>query len=145
MLRSSAPSLLKSLATGSRSVVVSARSRRAGLLLALTGLLGTVSYDATHMLKEMAIRRAIGPSDTTVRREVAWRGLRTSAVGASLGLIAAVGVGSIVRGLLHGLPAYDPVTLLSVAAILVSSAVAATWAPARKALQLGPAELLREE
>lgn len=135
MLRSSAPSLLKSLATASRSVVVSARSRRAGLLLALTGLFSTVSYDATHMLKEMAIRRAIGASDTTVRREVAWRGLRTSAVG----------VGSIVRGLLHGLPAYDPVTLLSVAAILVSSAVAATWAPARKALQLGPAELLREE
>ena len=60
-------------------------------------------------------------------------------------MIAAVGVGSIVRGLLHGLPAYDPVTLLSVAAILVSSAVPATWAPARKALQLGPAELLREE
>jgi ABC-type lipoprotein release transport system permease subunit len=65
--------------------------------------------------------------------------------GPPLGLIEAVGVGSIVRGLLHGLPAYDPVTLLSVAAILVSSAVAATWAPARKALQLGPAELLREE
>ena len=60
-------------------------------------------------------------------------------------MIEAVGVGSIVRGLLHGLPAYDPVTLLSVAAILVSSAMAATWAPARKALQLGPAELLREE
>lgn len=145
MLRSSAPSLLKSLATGSRSVVVSARSRRAGLLLTLTGLFGTVSYDATHMLKEMAIRRAIGASDANVRREVAWWGLRTSAVGASRGLIEAVGVGSIVRGLLHGLPAYDPVTLLSVAAILVSSAMAATWAPARKALQLGPAELLREE
>ncbi len=93
----------------------------------------------------MAIRRAIGASDATVRRSVAWRGLRTSAVGASVGLLASVLVGSVVRGLLHGLPAYDPVTLLSVAAILVFTAVAATWTPARKALQLGPAELLRDE
>ena len=52
---------------------------------------------------------------------------------------------SIVRGLLHGLPAYDPVTLVSVTAILVFTAMAATWTPARKALQVGPAELLREE
>ena len=66
-------------------------------------------------------------------------------VGALVGPAAVVLVGSVVRGLPHGLPAYDPVTLLSVAAILVVTAVAATWTPARKALQLGPAELLREE
>ena len=66
-------------------------------------------------------------------------------VGALVGPVAAVLVGSVVRGLPRGLPAYDPVTLLSVAAILVVTAVAATWTPARKALQLGPAELLREE
>ena len=80
-----------------------------------------------------------------MRRSVASRGLRTSAVGAFVGLVAAVLVGSVMRCLLHGLPAYNLVTLLSVAAVLVFTAVAATWAPVRKALQVGPAELLREE
>jgi ABC-type lipoprotein release transport system permease subunit len=59
--------------------------------------------------------------------------------------VAAVLADSVVRGLLHGLPAYDPTTLLSVAVLLVSIAVAATWPPARAALVLAPAELLREE
>ena len=54
----------------------------AGLLLALAGLFGTVSYGATRMLKEIATRRALGASDTSVRHSVAWRGFCASAVGA---------------------------------------------------------------
>ena len=125
--------------------VVAAEAGGSGLLLALTGLFGTVAYDATRQMKEMAIRRAVGASDAAVRRAVAWRGLRTSAAGALAGLVAAVLVGSIVRGLLHGLPAYDPLSLLAVAAVMVVTGVGATWTPAGKALRVGPAQLLREE
>jgi ABC-type lipoprotein release transport system permease subunit len=59
--------------------------------------------------------------------------------------VAAVSVGSIVRGLLHGLPADDPLSLLAVATVMVVTGVGATWTPVLKALRVGPAELLREE
>ena len=115
----------------------------AGLLLALAGLFGTVSYEATRQVRETAIRRALGASDAVVRRSVVWGSLRSSTWGALTGLVGAVTLGSVLRGLMHGLPPYDPPALAALIAALLVSGLAATWAPSRQALRVAPAELLK--
>ena len=117
----------------------------AGLLLALAGLFGTVSYEATRRLRETAIRRAVGASDAAARRSVVRGSLRSSGWGVLAGLVGAVVLGSVLRGLLHGLPPYDPPALAALATTLVVSGLAATWAPSRHALRVAPAELLKAD
>ncbi|MGD2069945.1 MAG: ABC transporter permease [Gemmatimonadota bacterium] len=117
----------------------------AGALLALAGLFGTVAYDTTRLRREVAVRRTLGASDRSVRWHLAHRALRIAALGALAGVVAAVALGSVVRGLLHGVPSHDPVTLVVVIALVGGGAAAATWLPSERALRMTPADLLREE
>jgi len=117
----------------------------AGALLALAGLFGTVAYDATRLRREVAIRRTVGASDQSVRWYIAYRALRISTVGGLAGVAAAVALGSVVRGLLHGVSSHDPVTLSVVIGLVGTGAAAATWFPSKRALRMAPADLLREE
>ncbi len=80
-----------------------------------------------------------------MRRSVVWGSLRSSAWGAVAGLVGVVALGSVLRGLLHGLQPYDPPALATLMAALLVSGLAATWAPSRQALRIAPAELLKEE
>jgi putative ABC transport system permease protein len=127
------------------AAVVSGAAGLAGALLALGGLFGTVAYDATRLRRDVAIRRSVGASDASVRWGLAYRTLRISLTGGLVGVAAAVALGSIVRGLLHGVPAHDPVTLALVAVLVITGAALGAWIPSVKALEMEPAELLREE
>jgi putative ABC transport system permease protein len=91
------------------------------------------------------VRLALGASTSSVVRGVLREALSAAAVGALAGLGAAVAVGRLLRGLLVGVAPLDPLTLALAAAALVGAAGLAAWLPARRAAEIDPAVVLRQE
>ena len=115
------------------------------LLLAAMGLFGVVSGAVTRRRHELAVRMALGADHGRVLRLV----LKEGAVLVMLGLlIGAPGIyiaGGLIRGVLVGVSPSDPLTLLAAALGLLGVTMATCYVPARRALGIQPATLLRQE
>ena len=116
-----------------------------GLLLAAVGIYGVMSYSVAQRTREIGIRMAVGAARAQVVRLVMGQGMRLVAVGAAVGLAGAVVAAWLVRGLLYGGSALDPVTFVAVAVVLVGVAALAIWVPARRAAGVDPMVALRGE
>ena len=114
-------------------------------VLSAIGLYGLVSYSVTQRTNEMGIRMALGADRSQILRMV----LRESAQIALLGTGAGIAVGLLLtramQGLLYGVSAYDPVSFLGSAIILISVALLASYLPARRATCVDPVVALRYE
>jgi ABC-type antimicrobial peptide transport system permease subunit len=141
MTRATAFALIPLQVAGS----VLAFSGLVGLWLASIGVFGLVAYAAAQRTREIGIRIALGAGRAAVTRLVVLRGLRPVLVGLTLGILAALGAGRLLRGLLVGIGPSDPITLLGVAALLLASGVAAVAIPVRRAVTVDPARVLRDE
>jgi putative ABC transport system permease protein len=117
----------------------------AALALALIGIYGVVAYSVAQRRAEIAIRVALGASRAAVVRLVLQRGLRPVLVGLIAGLIGAAGAAQLIRSLLFGVTAADPLTILGVIVLLVTAAFCACALPARRASRTDPAIALRYE
>jgi predicted permease len=115
-----------------------------GLLLAATGIYGVVSHAAQQRTREFGIRLALGAESTSVLGLVLRQGLLLAAIGASLGLAGAVAMGGVLRAQLFGIEPSDPGTLAAVCAGLIVVALVACYLPARRAVNVNPATILRE-
>src|SRR5215472_6555316 len=115
------------------------------LILAIVGLYGLISYSVAQRTRELGIRIALGAQQTDVLRLVLSEGARLTFVGVVLGLAAALGLTQLMRGLLFGVSAADPVIYVSVAVVLAFVAVVACCIPARRAIRTDPAASLRYE
>jgi ABC-type antimicrobial peptide transport system permease subunit len=115
------------------------------LLLAAIGSYGVLSYLVGQRRREIGIRMAIGASRQSVFRQIASSGARLVLVGAAVGFALAIGAGFALRGLLIGIEPTDPVTFISVLALIATVAFAACVLPARRAAAVDPIEALREE
>ncbi len=115
------------------------------LLLGLVGIYGVISYVVSQRTREIGVRMALGASATSVRGMVVRQGLTLAAVGASVGLVAALGLSSVLGSILFGVSATDPLTYGAVAAALVAVATAASWVPAMRAAGVNPSTALRAE
>ena len=73
------------------------------------------------------------------------QGLLPVAVGLVGGLIAAAGLGRVVRGLLYEVSPWDPITFAGVATIVLAAATVALWLPARQATRIDPVRSLKAE
>jgi ABC-type antimicrobial peptide transport system permease subunit len=104
-----------------------------------------VSFGTARRGRELGVRTALGARPADVRRLVLAEGLKLSAWGIGAGLLAAVPAGLLLRGLLFGVSAADPATLAAICGVLAASALAASWAPARRAARLEPSRVLRAE
>jgi ABC-type antimicrobial peptide transport system permease subunit len=115
-----------------------------GLVLAMSGLYGVLSYSVTRRRKAIAIRMALGAGGAEIQLQEVRRGLALTLAGLALGVLLALAAGRALSGLLVGVSATDPLTFLLVCAALTACAAAASLAPARRASRLSVMTALRE-
>jgi putative ABC transport system permease protein len=114
-------------------------------VLAVVGLYGVISYLVSQQAREFAIRAALGASGADLSRLVLRAGMRIGLLGVGAGLVAGLGFGRLARGVLYGVGAADPLTLVAVTGLLVPVTLLASWIPARRAARVDPAAILRNE
>ena len=114
-------------------------------LLALLGLYGVVSYAVGLRTREIGIRIALGSATASIRRLVLAQALRLAGVGVALGLLGAVWLSRFLGALLFEVEPTDPLTYALVAGVLAALALVASWVPARRAVRIDPATVLRSE
>ena len=115
------------------------------LLLSAVGIYGVMSQWLLARLRELGIRAALGARVGQLLRLALWRGLRPAVIGLAVGLALALAQGKVLRGVLYGVSPDDPRILGSVALVIAMVAVAACFLPARRALRMDPAAVLRQE
>ncbi len=115
------------------------------LLLAGVGLFGVLSYIVAQRTTEIGIRIALGAQREQVMRLMLHDGLRPAVIGLMLGLVASVGLTRLIRSLLYGTTALDPVVFAVVSVALVAVAAVACALPAWRASRLDPITALRME
>ncbi len=115
------------------------------LVLAAIGIYGVQSYAVRQRVQEIGIRMALGAQVGDVFRLIVGQGLKLVALGIAIGLAAALALTRLMRGLLFGLSATDPVTFGAVAFLLMIIAVVACYLPARRAARVDPLVALRYE
>jgi putative ABC transport system permease protein len=115
------------------------------LLTAIIGIYGTTSYSVARRANEIGIRLVLGAHAADIRSLVMRDGLAPVAAGLVAGLGAALLLGRAFASMLFEVRPTDPVTLASVTLLLAAAAVAACYAPARRATSVDPIESLRFE
>jgi putative ABC transport system permease protein len=95
--------------------------------------------------REIGIRIALGARSTDVLRLVIGQGIALTAVGAAIGIAAALGVTQFLGALLFGVHPADPLTFAAVAFLLAAVALLACYIPARRAMHVDPIVALRYE
>ncbi|HKS82873.1 MAG TPA: ABC transporter permease, partial [Candidatus Acidoferrales bacterium] len=115
------------------------------LILAAVGLYGLVSYAVAQRAREIGIRLALGAQRRDVFLLVIGEGARLAFIGAGAGLVAAIALAQLIRSILFGVKASDPLTFLAVALLLVVVAMVACYFPARRATKVDPVVALRHE
>jgi ABC-type antimicrobial peptide transport system permease subunit len=114
------------------------------LLLAMVGIYGVVAYFVGQRTQEIGLRIALGATDARIWRFVARRSLPPVMVGIVAGIALSIATTRQLDDLLYGVRGWDPLTLISTTAVLAMVAVAATIAPARRAMRIAPATSLSQ-
>jgi putative ABC transport system permease protein len=115
------------------------------LVLSAVGLFGVMSYTVSRRTQEMAIRMALGASRRQVLRMVLREGLRVTALGVAVGLVAALALSRVMAGYVYGITSTDPLTLVGASLLLTLVALLASYLPARRATRVNPMTALRYE
>ena len=116
-----------------------------GLIVASVGLYAVVAFYTGKRARELGIRAALGASPSQAARLIVGEGLLLTALGLALGLAICGIAGKAVAHLLFGVTPTDPVTWMSVAALLAAISLAASWLPARRAAKIDPMSALRQD
>ncbi|MGH9484516.1 MAG: ABC transporter permease, partial [Terriglobales bacterium] len=121
----------------------------AALLLAAIGLYGVLAFAVTGRRRELAVRMALGAAPNSVARMVIGAGSRLALLGLAAGALATWLLARLLRArlgdLLYRTAAFDPLTWITVAAILLAVTLAAAYIPARRASRIPPLRTLRED
>ncbi len=140
LLRQSAPFIVSSLAAAVASAV-----GLPGLLLALMGIYGTVSYIVVLRTREIGIRMAIGAQKHHVLRLVLNESTRPVLIGLMAGILLAAAGSYLARGLFYGLNGVDGISFAGASLLFLTIALIASYPPARRAMGVDPIVALRYE
>jgi putative ABC transport system permease protein len=113
------------------------------LILSLIGVYGVMAYSVSERTHEIGVRIALGASPAEIRALIMSEGTRLAAVGIAIGVAGALAMSRALSALLFGISATDPITFVIAAAALALAALAAAYAPARRAGRIDPVVLLR--
>ena len=115
------------------------------LVLASVGIFAVISYAVAQRTREIGIRMALGAARTDVLRLIVRDGMSPAVIGVVIGAAGAFGVTRLMRSLLFGVSATDPIVFGVVATMLVMVAVGACYLPARRASRVDPNAALRND
>jgi putative ABC transport system permease protein len=116
-----------------------------GLTLAAVGIYGILSHFVGQQTREIGVRMALGARAGDVWRAVVGEGARLAVLGALVGLVLALALARLLRGLLFGVGAYDAPAFVAAPLLLGLVAVVACGVPAWRAVRVDPAVALRQE
>ena len=115
------------------------------LLLAAIGIYGVMSYSFSQRTHEVGIRVALGAQRLDILRMALGEGMQIVVIGLAAGLVGAGIVTRFFRSMLFDVATADPITFLSVSAILAGVALFACYIPARRATRVDPLVALRQD
>jgi macrolide transport system ATP-binding/permease protein len=116
-----------------------------GLVLAVVGVFGVISFSVSQRTHEIGIRMALGAGSQSVLKMILRQGAVIVAVGLVLGIVLALGMARLVGNFLSGVSPFDPLTYVSVSLSLALVALLASYIPARRATRVDPMVALRYE
>jgi predicted permease len=134
-----------SLARTSFTLVLLAVAGAMALALSLVGIYGVIAYIVSQRAREIGIRTALGAEPRQVERMFVLHGLALTAIGAAVGLVAALGVGRLMSSLLFGVGPMDPTAYVAAVMVTIAAAALASYLPAQRAAKIDPIETLRAE
>ncbi len=115
------------------------------LVIGTMGIYGVVAFLVALRTREIGLRLALGAQPSDVRQMVVRRALVDAVIGVAVGVAGAVALTRELSTLLYSVKPTDPISLVSAGALLLLTAIAASWIPARRAARLDPAIALRDE
>ena len=115
------------------------------LTLAVVGLYGVMAFNGVRRMREIGVRLALGAMPAQIRAMMLGQGMRLLGGGLLLGFVGAFALSRLIRSLLFGVNANDPLIYGAVTLVLVCAALVACWIPARRASRVNPMVTLRAE
>jgi predicted permease len=135
----------KSMARTSFTLVMLTVAGSMALFIGIVGLYGVIAYSVSQRRREIGIRMALGAGKSAVLKMVIGQGIKVALIGVAVGLAGALGLTRFLSGLLYGVTPGDPLTLVTVSALLIAVAFLASYIPAHQAAKVDPMVALRHD
>ena len=135
----------KSASSARSTVALFAVFAALALTLAAIGIYGVISYSVTQRRPEIGMRIALGAQWQDIVRLIVGHGARLALIGIAIGIAASIALTRLMKTLLFGVSATDPITFVSVSILLIIVALAACYIPARRAMHVDPMVALRHD
>jgi predicted permease len=135
----------QSMARTSFTLAMLAMAGGMALALSIIGIYGVISYAVSQRTREIGIRLALGAQKSTLSWMFVRSALAMTAAGVVIGIGAAAGLTQLMRSLLFAISPLDPLTFVTVPAVLAGAALLASYLPARRAAAVDPVVSLRAE
>jgi ABC-type antimicrobial peptide transport system permease subunit len=104
-----------------------------------------MSYIVERRTHEIGVRMALGAQARDMLKMALWQGMKLVLIGIPVGIGAALGLATLMAGLLYGVRPIDPLTFTTIPLLLALVTLLACWMPARRATKVDPMVALRHE